>query len=162
MLFVGHILHCCFVFLPLHVFVCNLTTFFVCAFVLTACSSREGYMEKCVMNNYFGIGLDAKISLEFNNKREEHPEKCRWVSFPMNTAYLCGFFYNFILFALYKYMNFWTVLSWQRWSKSASFDNWSYLPVKYSHFFQSVCECFLFQDLVKHNHQLSRTECCSP
>lgn len=29
------------------------------------------------MNNYFGIGLDAKISLEFNNKREEHPEKCR-------------------------------------------------------------------------------------
>uniref|UniRef100_A0AAQ5X2K6 Diacylglycerol kinase n=1 Tax=Amphiprion ocellaris TaxID=80972 RepID=A0AAQ5X2K6_AMPOC len=41
------------------------------------CPSREGYMEKCVMNNYFGIGLDAKISLEFNNKREEHPEKCR-------------------------------------------------------------------------------------
>ncbi|KAG8137696.1 hypothetical protein E2320_004925 [Naja naja] len=35
------------------------------------------YSEKCVMNNYFGIGLDAKISLEFNNKREEHPEKCR-------------------------------------------------------------------------------------
>ncbi|XP_042314364.1 diacylglycerol kinase eta [Sceloporus undulatus] len=38
---------------------------------------REGYSEKCVMNNYFGIGLDAKISLEFNNKREVHPEKCR-------------------------------------------------------------------------------------
>uniref|UniRef100_A0A452UL04 Diacylglycerol kinase n=1 Tax=Ursus maritimus TaxID=29073 RepID=A0A452UL04_URSMA len=37
----------------------------------------DGYSEKCVMNNYFGIGLDAKISLEFNNKREEHPEKCR-------------------------------------------------------------------------------------
>uniref|UniRef100_A0A671VGF2 Diacylglycerol kinase n=1 Tax=Sparus aurata TaxID=8175 RepID=A0A671VGF2_SPAAU len=33
--------------------------------------------EKCVMNNYFGIGLDAKISLEFNNKRDEHPKKCR-------------------------------------------------------------------------------------
>lgn len=31
------------------------------------------------MNNYFGIGLDAKISLDFNNKRDEHPEKCRWV-----------------------------------------------------------------------------------
>ena len=29
------------------------------------------------MNNYFGIGLDAKISLEFNNKRDEHPKKCR-------------------------------------------------------------------------------------
>uniref|UniRef100_A0A8D3BRJ9 Diacylglycerol kinase n=1 Tax=Scophthalmus maximus TaxID=52904 RepID=A0A8D3BRJ9_SCOMX len=40
-------------------------------------TSEDGYMEKCVMNNYFGIGLDAKISLEFNNKREEHPEKCR-------------------------------------------------------------------------------------
>uniref|UniRef100_A0A3Q3S2Z7 Diacylglycerol kinase n=1 Tax=Mastacembelus armatus TaxID=205130 RepID=A0A3Q3S2Z7_9TELE len=32
--------------------------------------------KKCVMNNYFGIGLDAKISLEFNNKRDEHPKKC--------------------------------------------------------------------------------------
>ncbi|KAH9513883.1 hypothetical protein Btru_031662 [Bulinus truncatus] len=37
----------------------------------------ESYHEKCVMNNYFGIGLDAKITLEFQNKREEHPEKCR-------------------------------------------------------------------------------------
>nr|XP_020827764.1 diacylglycerol kinase delta isoform X1 [Phascolarctos cinereus]XP_020827772.1 diacylglycerol kinase delta isoform X1 [Phascolarctos cinereus] len=37
----------------------------------------ECYTEKCVMNNYFGIGLDAKISLDFNNKRDEHPEKCR-------------------------------------------------------------------------------------
>ncbi|CAL8376723.1 unnamed protein product [Boreogadus saida] len=27
-------------------------------------------------DNYFGIGLDAKISLEFNNKRDEHPKKC--------------------------------------------------------------------------------------
>ncbi|XP_026082792.1 diacylglycerol kinase delta-like isoform X1 [Carassius auratus] len=35
------------------------------------------FTEKCVMNNYFGIGLDAKISLDFNNKRDEHPEKCR-------------------------------------------------------------------------------------
>ncbi|XP_036316341.1 diacylglycerol kinase kappa [Pipistrellus kuhlii] len=31
------------------------------------------FKEKCVMNNYFGIGLDAKISLEFNNRRDEHP-----------------------------------------------------------------------------------------
>ena len=29
------------------------------------------------MNNYFGVGIDAKISLDFHNKREEHPEKCR-------------------------------------------------------------------------------------
>lgn len=29
------------------------------------------------MNNYFGIGLDAKISLDFNKCREDHPEKRR-------------------------------------------------------------------------------------
>ncbi|PSN40119.1 hypothetical protein C0J52_19377 [Blattella germanica] len=37
----------------------------------------EGYYERAVMNNYFGIGIDAKISLDFHQKREEHPEKCR-------------------------------------------------------------------------------------
>lgn len=40
------------------------------------------FLEKCVMNNYFGIGLDAKISLEFNNKRDEHPKKCRLAGTP--------------------------------------------------------------------------------
>ncbi len=29
------------------------------------------------MNNYFGIGLDAKIALEFDQKRELHGDKAR-------------------------------------------------------------------------------------
>uniref|UniRef100_A0A8C6UF64 Diacylglycerol kinase n=1 Tax=Neogobius melanostomus TaxID=47308 RepID=A0A8C6UF64_9GOBI len=55
----------------------NIDPFGATSFIDPDLDSLEGYMEKCVMNNYFGIGLDAKISLEFNNKREEHPEKCR-------------------------------------------------------------------------------------
>ncbi|NXW05322.1 DGKD kinase, partial [Fregetta grallaria] len=42
----------------------------------TLSATFSHFSEKCVMNNYFGIGLDAKISLEFNNKRDEHPKKC--------------------------------------------------------------------------------------
>uniref|UniRef100_A0A8C6NFP2 Diacylglycerol kinase n=1 Tax=Melopsittacus undulatus TaxID=13146 RepID=A0A8C6NFP2_MELUD len=44
--------------------------------LLTPSAAFSHFSEKCVMNNYFGIGLDAKISLEFNNKRDEHPKKC--------------------------------------------------------------------------------------
>ncbi|ERE91553.1 diacylglycerol kinase eta-like protein [Cricetulus griseus] len=55
----------------------NIDPFGATPFIDPDLDSLEGYSEKCVMNNYFGIGLDAKISLEFNNKREEHPEKCR-------------------------------------------------------------------------------------
>lgn len=28
-----------------------------------------------VMNNYFGIGIDAELCLEFHNAREENPNK---------------------------------------------------------------------------------------
>ncbi|XP_017287301.1 diacylglycerol kinase eta isoform X1 [Kryptolebias marmoratus] len=55
----------------------NIDPFGATPFIDPDLDSLDGYTEKCVMNNYFGIGLDAKISLEFNNKREEHPEKCR-------------------------------------------------------------------------------------
>nr|BAC05280.1 unnamed protein product [Homo sapiens] len=55
----------------------NIDPFGATPFIDPDLDSVDGYSEKCVMNNYFGIGLDAKISLEFNNKREEHPEKCR-------------------------------------------------------------------------------------
>uniref|UniRef100_A0A674I9N4 Diacylglycerol kinase n=1 Tax=Terrapene triunguis TaxID=2587831 RepID=A0A674I9N4_9SAUR len=47
-----------------------------CSAALPGSCLREQFSERCVMNNYFGIGLDAKISLEFNNKRDEHPKKC--------------------------------------------------------------------------------------
>lgn len=29
------------------------------------------------MNNYFGIGLDAKIALDFDRLRKENPARCR-------------------------------------------------------------------------------------
>uniref|UniRef100_A0A669CP17 Diacylglycerol kinase n=1 Tax=Oreochromis niloticus TaxID=8128 RepID=A0A669CP17_ORENI len=51
--------------------------FFKCVYMLWSHPEATHTLEsKCVMNNYFGIGLDAKISLEFNNKRDEHPKKC--------------------------------------------------------------------------------------
>nr|XP_045001743.1 diacylglycerol kinase eta isoform X5 [Jaculus jaculus] len=57
--------------------IANTDPFGATPFIDPDVDSLDGYSEKCVMNNYFGIGLDAKISLEFNNKREEHPQKCR-------------------------------------------------------------------------------------
>ncbi|CAJ0564809.1 unnamed protein product, partial [Mesorhabditis spiculigera] len=40
--------------------------------------TRDQFKELKVMNNYFGIGLDAKIALDFHNKREEGgPDKTR-------------------------------------------------------------------------------------
>eukprot|EP00053_Salpingoeca_punica_P019233 m.193166 g.193166 ORF g.193166 m.193166 type:complete len:1123 (-) comp17594_c0_seq1:472-3840(-) len=36
-----------------------------------------GSREISVVNNYFGIGLDAKVALDFDTLRKQHPEKCR-------------------------------------------------------------------------------------
>ncbi|KAL7648929.1 UNVERIFIED_CONTAM: hypothetical protein RMT77_000864 [Armadillidium vulgare] len=64
-------------------------------------SSLEGFSERCIMNNYFGIGIDAKITLDFHNKREEHPEKCRsrtknfmWYGVLASKEWLCKTYKN--------------------------------------------------------------------
>lgn len=64
-------------------------------------SSLEGFEERSVMNNYFGIGIDAKITLDFHNKREEHPEKCRsrtknfmWYGVLASKEWLCKTYKN--------------------------------------------------------------------
>ncbi|KAK8725306.1 hypothetical protein OTU49_010808, partial [Cherax quadricarinatus] len=51
--------------------------------------------------NYFGIGIDAKITLDFHNKREEHPEKCRsrtknfmWYGVLASKEWLCKTYKN--------------------------------------------------------------------
>lgn len=40
------------------------------------------------MNNYFGIGLDAKIALEFHHKREESADKSRFGFFDVDMHFL--------------------------------------------------------------------------
>ena len=36
---------------------------------------NEDNAQIFVMNNYFGLGLDADLCLDFHNAREEKPEK---------------------------------------------------------------------------------------
>ena len=38
-------------------------------------STSEDKTEMFVMNNYFGLGLDADICLDFHMAREENPNK---------------------------------------------------------------------------------------
>ena len=37
--------------------------------------TSEDNAQIFVMNNYFGLGLDADLCLDFHNAREEQPEK---------------------------------------------------------------------------------------
>ena len=43
-------------------------------------STSEDNTQIFVMNNYFGIGIEAELCLDFHNAREENPNKfnSRW------------------------------------------------------------------------------------
>lgn len=41
----------------------------------TGAAQSEDNSQIFVMNNYFGIGIDADLCLDFHNAREENPEK---------------------------------------------------------------------------------------
>ena len=43
--------------------------------ISVAGSTSEDNTQIYVMNNYFGIGLDAALCLDFHNAREENPNK---------------------------------------------------------------------------------------
>ena len=43
--------------------------------IVSNAQTSEDNSQIFVMNNYFGIGLDADLCLDFHNKREENPEK---------------------------------------------------------------------------------------
>jgi diacylglycerol kinase (ATP) len=42
---------------------------------VSAGSTSEDNTQIFVMNNYFGIGIDADLCLDFHNAREENPNK---------------------------------------------------------------------------------------
>lgn len=43
--------------------------------VVTGATQSEDNSQMLVMNNYFGIGIDADLCLDFHNAREENPNK---------------------------------------------------------------------------------------
>lgn len=51
----------------------NIQTFF--SVTAVAGSTSEDNSQIFVMNNYFGIGIDADLCLDFHNAREENPGK---------------------------------------------------------------------------------------
>lgn len=52
----------------------NLLQIFLFSTVVGATQSEDN-SQIFVMNNYFGIGIDADLCLDFHNAREENPDK---------------------------------------------------------------------------------------
>ena len=48
----------------------------ISAATVAAVSGDQDSLKMATMNNYFGIGIDAELSLAFHLAREENPEKC--------------------------------------------------------------------------------------
>lgn len=44
-------------------------------FAVVGATQSEDNSQIFVMNNYFGIGIDADLCLDFHNAREENPDK---------------------------------------------------------------------------------------
>lgn len=49
--------------------------FFNIDYSVTGATQSEDNSQMLVMNNYFGIGIDADLCLDFHNAREENPNK---------------------------------------------------------------------------------------
>lgn len=97
----------------------------------------EGYMEKCVMNNYFGIGLDVKIVLDFYIRREEYFEKFRLV---------IVWSFNFVGFLIYD--KFFYILNfcymWVWWLIMIVFNLESWWFIFYSVYLLFFCFIYFF------------------
>lgn len=50
-------------------------SFFPLQTTVTGATQSEDNSQMLVMNNYFGIGIDADLCLDFHNAREENPNK---------------------------------------------------------------------------------------
>jgi len=55
-----------------------------------------------VMNNYFGIGIDADLCLDFHKAREENPDKFN----SRSASYLTFFLYFYIIMLIFYLKNF--------------------------------------------------------
>ena len=54
---------------PLHIIPCD-------AVPISNYTCREEYEDRCTMNNYIGIGVDAQMAaMDFHAKRDDHGDK---------------------------------------------------------------------------------------
>jgi len=70
------LLLCILLLKPQCVHCCRAQLIATCNFVVSVVGGQsEDNSQIFVMNNYFGIGIDADLCLDFHNAREENPNK---------------------------------------------------------------------------------------